>query len=102
MDGKLYQVIISPHITEKSLKVPPNSNRVTFRVRPWATKGMIKEAVEKLFKVHVEGVHILSMRGKERRVGLRRGYQAGWKKAYIKLKQGDQIEVFHGMTEKGA
>jgi large subunit ribosomal protein L23 len=102
MDGKLYEVIISPHITEKSVQIPPNSNRVVFRVQPWASKGLIKEAIERLFKVKVERVHVLHVQGKARRAGLRKGKEADWKKAYVTLKQGEQVEVFHGMVGRDA
>lgn len=102
MDGKLYATIISPYITEKSVQTPPNKNQVVFRVQPWATKGLIKETFERLFKVKVERVHVLHVQGKSRRVGLRKGKEADWKKAYVTLKQGERIEVFHGMVGKDA
>lgn len=93
----LYQIIRRPIITEKGTLQKEESNKVTFEVHPDANKKEIKDAVEKIFKVHVVGVATLNQRGKWKRVGRHQGQRRNWKKAVVTLKPEDQIEFFEGV-----
>jgi large subunit ribosomal protein L23 len=93
-----YQIIIRPVITEKSTWLKDVNREVCFEVHPNANKIEIKQATEKLFKVQVERVRIQKMKGKTRRVGRSEGRKKNWKKAYIKLKEGEKmIEYFEAV-----
>jgi large subunit ribosomal protein L23 len=90
-----YQVILRPIITEKSTQLKDKNKEVCFEVATKATKTEIKKAVEHLFKVKVESVRTLHMTGKWRKVGRNKGQTKDWKKAYVKLKEGEKmIEYF--------
>jgi large subunit ribosomal protein L23 len=93
----LESVILSPLITEKGTMAGEKSNQVVFRVRPQASKDLVREAVEQLFKVTVVKVRTSNFLGKERRRGVTRGSKPSWKKAYVTLKEGDRIEFFEGV-----
>jgi len=86
-------------LTEKSSRLRENDNQVVFEVRMDANKAQIKNAVEAMFKVTVEGVNTAVFRGKDKRMG--RGYAKlrNWKKAIVTLKAGDSIQFFE---EEGA
>lgn len=90
-------IIIEPHISEKSLREIEKNNRYTFKVARDANKIEISKAVEELFGVKVEKVNTIRVPGKERRMGVHRGYTPAWKKALVKLAEGDRIEIFEGM-----
>jgi len=92
-----YNLIKSPLITEKGTLVSEKSNQVVFKVRPDATKGAIRDAVEELFKVSVIKVRTINLMGKRRRVGRAMGKRPDWKKAYVTLKEGNRIEFFEGV-----
>ena len=93
-----YQIIIRPVITEKSTWLKDVNREVCFEVHPNANKIEIKQATEKLFKVKVERVRIQKMKGKTRRVGRSEGRKKNWKKAYVKLKEGEKmIEYFEAV-----
>jgi len=93
-----YQIILRPIITEKSTLLKDKNREICFEVHPRANKIEIKEATEKLFKVKVERVRIQRMKGKMRRVGRNTGRRKNWKKAYIKLKEGEKmIEYFEAV-----
>ena len=94
---KLDSVIRSPLVTEKGTMASEKANQVVFRVRPQASKDLVREAVEKLFKVTVLKVRTAKFMGKERRRGQVRGSKPYWKKAYVTLKEGDRIEFFEGV-----
>ena len=89
---QLMNVLISPHITEKSSFAMQNHNQYTFRVRRNATKTDIKQAVELMFDVKVEGVQVLNEPGKSRRFGRTTGRTQDWKKAYVSLAAGQAID----------
>ena len=93
----LESIIVSPLITEKGTMASEKANQVVFRVRPHASKDLVREAVEKLFKVTVLKVRTSNYMGKERRRGTIRGAKPDWKKAYVTLKEGDRIEFFEGV-----
>jgi len=93
----LESIILSPLVTEKGTMASEKANQVVFRVRPHASKDLVREAVEKLFKVTVLKVRTSNYLGKERRRGMVRGAKPDWKKAYVTLKEGDRIEFFEGV-----
>ncbi|MFQ5900738.1 MAG: 50S ribosomal protein L23 [Thermodesulfobacteriota bacterium] len=92
----LYRLIKRPLVTEKS-SVKKAENQVVLEVSTNANKSEIKKAVEKIFKVTVIGINTINFPGKKKRVGKSLGRRPAWKKAYIKLKEGENIEFFEGM-----
>jgi large subunit ribosomal protein L23 len=88
---RLMQVILAPVISEKSTFVADKMNQVIFRVSSDATKPEIKAAVEFMFKVQVNAVTVTNVRGKEKRFGQTIGRRNHWKKAYVSLKPGQEI-----------
>jgi len=91
-----YQVLKKPLITEKSTQMLAEGNWVAFQVHPQANKVQIKRAVEKVFSVTVTKVNTLVVPGKYRRFGKATGHTKSWKKAMLRLKGGDKIELFEG------
>ncbi len=91
------QIIKRPLITEKSTIEREMNNIVSFAVHPQANKIEIKSAVEQLFDVKVLEVRTLRVRGKTRRVGFHVGRRPDWKKARVRLREGDSIEFFEGV-----
>ena len=98
-DAMLYQVIVAPHVSEKSARVADKQRQFVFRVRRDATKPVIKQAVEKLFNVQVESVTVANVKGKVKNLGRTPGRRQDWKKAYVKLKPGQDID-FTGAEAK--
>lgn len=88
----LMNVIDAPIISEKSNLATESSRHVVFRVRKAASKQQIKRAVELLFKVEVDAVNVLNVKGKQKRFGRFQGVRSDWKKAYVKLKPGSEID----------
>ncbi|MDH3376550.1 MAG: 50S ribosomal protein L23 [Gammaproteobacteria bacterium] len=91
-EERLYQILVSPHVSEKASAMADESRHVAFVVRPDATKTEIRAAVEKLFSVEVEAVQVVNMRGKMKRFGKTPGKRNNWKKAYVQLKPGHDID----------
>ena len=91
---RLMNVLIGPHLSEKSTNVLGKSNQVVFKVRRDANKTEIKKAVEMLFEVKVEDVTTVKLRGKVKRFGASIGRRQDWKKAYVRLAPGQKIEEF--------
>ena len=89
-----YQIIRRPVITEKGLGAKETEGTLVFEVAADATKTEIKEAVQKAFKVKVEGVRTATFQGKERRRGKFAGYRPDWKKAYVRLKAGEKMPEY--------
>ena len=89
---QLMNVLIAPHVTEKTATAMQNNNQYTFRVRKEATKTDIKAAVELMFEVKVKGVQVVNEPGKTRRFGKISGRTQDWKKAYVSLVQGQSID----------
>ena len=85
-------VLLAPHVTEKTSLAMQNHNQYTFRVRRNATKTDVKQAVELMFDVKVQGVQVANERGKMRRFGRIQGRTQDWKKAYVRLAQGQTID----------
>lgn len=86
-------VIKKPLITEKSSIMKEKENKYTFVVDKEANKYQIKQAVENLFNVKVKSVHTCIFLGKEKRMGAHAGYKSDWKKAIVKLQDGQEISV---------
>ena len=91
-----YRTIVRPLVTEKSQAGYHAHQEYHFEVHPDANKIAIKQAVEQLFGVKVTGVWTSNQRGKTKRVGKTTGTRANWKKAIVKLREGDTIEIFEG------
>lgn len=94
----IHNIIKGPLITEKLDKARETQRQYSFVVDKKATKHEIARAVTAQFKVTVEGVRTLVMRGKIKRVGASMGKRANFKKAFVTLKEGDKIELFEGGT----
>ncbi|MFZ9887422.1 MAG: 50S ribosomal protein L23 [Myxococcota bacterium] len=92
--SRIYEVLKSPIITEKSSAMKAEANKVAFRVNRDANKVEIKAAVEKLFEVKVEDVSTMINRGKPKRVGRSVGRRQNWKKAIVTLAEGTDLDVF--------
>jgi large subunit ribosomal protein L23 len=90
----LYTVIRRPVITEKGMSVKETQNTLVFEVAEKATKTEVKQAVETLFKVKVAAVRTAIVEGKERRRGKFTGYRPDWKKAYVRLKDGEKMPEY--------
>jgi len=88
---RLMQVLLAPVVTEKATQLAEKSGQVAFRVVPDATKPEIKAAVELLFKVEVESVQVLNRKGKAKRFGRFMGRRRDERKAYVALKDGQEI-----------
>lgn len=91
-----FTLIKQPHITEKVLLLKEEQNQVVFKVSPEANKVELIKAIESIFGVTVEKIRTVNVKGKTKRVGLRSGKRADWKKAIVTLKEGDSIEYFEG------
>jgi len=89
-------VVKRPLITEKSERNRETSQQYAFEVHRDATKIQVKNAVEKLFAVHVTGVRTAVARGKTKRVGRNIGRRPNWKKAIVTLREGESISLFEG------
>ena len=92
-DERIFQVLKSPHISEKTAIVGEVSNQHVFRVATDAKKPEIKAAVEQLFNVKVADVRTVNVNGKTKRQGMRKGTRKDWKKAYVSLEQGHEIDL---------
>jgi large subunit ribosomal protein L23 len=93
----IYQIIKKPSLTEKSGLVREKGNFYTFNVDKSATKKEIKKAVEEIFKVHVERVNTVMMPGKAKRFGRSSSEAKKFKKAIVKLKKDEKIEIVEGV-----
>ena len=89
---RLATVLVAPHITEKTALAMQNANQYAFRVRRDANKTEIKQAVELMFDVKVDGVQVVNEPGKVRRFGKTPGRTQDWKKAYVRLAAGQAID----------
>ncbi|AWL13025.1 50S ribosomal protein L23 [Saliniradius amylolyticus] len=95
-EERLLKVVIAPHISEKSTLAAESNNTVVFKVVKDATKTEIKAAVEKLFEVEVDAVRTVNVKGKTKRHGMTFGKRSDWKKAYVVLKEGQDIDFVGG------
>ncbi len=90
----LRKILVQPLLTEKVTAMREQSNTVGFLVHPDANRIQIKQAVEALLKVKVERVNVLNVRGKIKRLGRFSGKRSDWKKAFVKLKEGEKLELY--------
>jgi large subunit ribosomal protein L23 len=93
---RLMKVLLGPVISEKSTLAADQSGQFVFRVATDATKQEVGRAVELLFEVQVESVQVLNVKGKRKRFGARSGRRADWRKAYVQLKPGQDIDFGGG------
>ena len=93
---RLLQVILAPQITEKATYIADKNQQIAFKVRTDASKPEIKAAVELVFKVEVQGVTVANVKGKTKRAGRVMGHRKDWKKAYVSLKPGQEINFAAG------
>ena len=91
-----FQILKKPLVTEKSTQLLADGNWVCFRVDSSANKIQVKQAVEKIFNVTVLQVNTMVVSGKNRRFGQNVGQTKPWKKAMLRLKEGDKIDLFEG------
>ena len=89
---RLFKVLLGPHITEKAASATGSATQVAFKVATDASKLEVKKAVEKLFEVKVEGVRVIKVKGKTRRTKTGMGKRSDWKKAYVRLAEGQDID----------
>lgn len=89
---RLYKVLLGPVVSEKSAIVAEESDQVVFKVVKDASKQEISAAVEKLFNVNVLEVRVLNVKGKTKRTRFGIGKRNDWKKAYVRLEQGQEID----------
>ena len=91
-DQRLYSVLLAPHVSEKTAVAAEMADRHTFRVATTATKLEVRKAVEKLFDVKVKSVQIVNVRGKNKRFGQSMGKRSDWKKAVVRLVEGQDLD----------
>ena len=92
----VHDIIVRPLITEKTSAAYQERGEYAFVVHTKASKTQIRDAIEQLFGVKVTGVWTSNQRGKERRIGKSVGRRSNWKKAIVKLREGDTIDIFEG------
>ena len=88
---RLMNVVLAPVVSEKSTFVADKNRQYVFRVSDDATKPEIRAAIELMFKIKVEGVTVANVKGKQRRFGRTIGRKRSWKKAYVRLAEGQEI-----------
>ena len=89
---RMYQILLLPHVSEKSTQLADEKNQHVFKVATDATRSEVKQAVEELFKVKVAKVRILNVKGKNKRFGGRPGRRSDARKAYVTLSAGSDID----------
>ena len=89
---RVFQILLGPHVSEKAAIVAEQSNQDVFRVSPDATKDEIRQSVEQLFKVTVNDVQTLRVKGKAKRNRYGLSKRPSWKKAYVRVEQGQEID----------
>ena len=92
---KIFSVLRAPRISEKTARLQELSNQYVFEVSTEATKADVKAAIEKLFDVKVEAVNVLNVKGKNKSFRQRQGSRGDWRKAYVKLADGQSIDVMN-------
>ncbi|MGQ0711021.1 MAG: 50S ribosomal protein L23 [Rhodoferax sp.] len=92
-EGRLMQVLVAPVVSEKATMAAEKGNAVTFKVLQDATKYEIKAAVELMFKVEVQGVSVVNTKGKTKRFGKTIGRRDNVRKAYVTLKEGQELNL---------
>ena len=92
-EGRLMQVLVAPIVSEKATMIADKTNAVTFKVLQDATKFEIKAAVQLMFKVDVQSVAVLNIKGKTKRFGKSMGRRDNIRKAYVTLKPGQELNL---------
>lgn len=90
--GEVYQILIGPHVTEKATTLA-SDNIYVFKIYRRSNKVKVKDAVEKLYNVNVLNVKIVNIPRKKKRRGRTQGFKSGYKKAIVRLKEGQQIDI---------
>jgi len=96
IDSKIANVLLEHHVTEKASILRSDSNQYVFKVAKSANKQQIKSAVEQLLEVEVDKVTVTNSKGKLKRSGYRFGRRKDWKKAYVRVKDGQNITMLEG------
>ena len=91
--GNLDRVLVAPVVSEKSMAAAEQSRQHVFMVAPRATRHAVRAAVEKMFEVEVVRVNIINVKGKKKGFGRRKGRRKDWKKAYVRLREGFDIQL---------
>ena len=97
MKSDPYEVLVRPLLTEKITALRETANKVGFVVRRGASRIQVKHAVEAALKVRVERVHIMTVKGKTKRLGRFSGKRPDWKKAIVTLKEGEKLELYESV-----
>ena len=90
---KIFSVLRAPRVSEKTARLQKLSNQYVFEISSEATKADVKAAVEQLFDVKVESVNLLNVKGKNKSFRSRSGRRGDWRKAYVRLAEGQSIDV---------
>lgn len=90
-DKRVLTILLHPHVSEKGTLIGEKNNQLVFRVVDGATKPEIKQAIEFLFKVQVNSIQIVNVKGKIKKFRQKFGCRKNWKKAYVSLKDGQDI-----------
>lgn len=93
---RLFGILQAPRVTEKSTRVGEQGNQYVFRVIRDASKSDVRQAVEKLFGVSVESVRIVNVKGKSKSFRMSAGKRSDWKKAYVRVQEGQSIDLLGG------
>lgn len=96
--ANVFKVIVSPHMSEKAALAAEKRGEYVFKVAHGATKPEVKNAIEALFKVNVESVRVVNVKTKPKRFGNIQGRSKAWKKAYVTLQAGQQIDFAGGQA----
>ena len=91
--SNVYEVIRAPRVSEKTARLQEVSNQYVFEIAKTATKADVKAAVEQIFDVKVEAVNVVNVKGKNKSFKFRTGKRGDWRKAYVKLAEGQSIDV---------
>ena len=94
---KILSILRAPRVSEKTARIQEQSNQYVFEVATTATKADVKAAVESLFSVKVEGVNVVNVKGKQKSFRNRAGRRGDWRKAYVRLAEGQTIDVTTGV-----
>jgi large subunit ribosomal protein L23 len=92
INERLSKILLAPIVSEKSARIGDESNQIVFKVLPGASKPEIRAAVEQMFEVKVTAVKTANVKGKVKRFGQTMGRRSDWKKAYVTLAEGSDID----------
>lgn len=95
-NNRLMQVLLAPRVTEKTTRIGEQSNQYVFKVVTDAEKSEVRDAVELMFGVNVESVRIVNVKGKNKSFRNRQGKRSDWKKAYVRVQEGQAIDFLGG------